>query len=263
MLQCKQLHLAGCPRAESTRCCLLQAAFLHQFVRNQKARLKRTSRSAAWRHDAHTTKEQALRAETELQQLVHDLKAAGTVHAAFCQEWVEHERRSQVVLHDLKLQCSDKVAQVREGCTGATTEQLVREQMGYAQQMDQNVWDLAQEIRYTCRIHFDGPFLLGIVLILCIFLNDLRTCVNAGSSRMKLTVLIQRCPSGGLRCRRTCITTAQDRRLRLQAALVQASKSEAIDALPNMPVCHMGGALQRLVQVPGGKYLNTTTAATV
>lgn len=112
--------------------------------------------------------------ETELQHLVSDLKAGGTVHAAFCHEWVEQERQSQLALLDLKLQCSDDVAQVREGCAGAATE-LAEEHIQRAQQMDQNVWDLALEIRYTCYMHLDSSCLLDTVLLSCIVPKDSTT----------------------------------------------------------------------------------------
>jgi hypothetical protein len=122
----------------------LQAAFLHKFVRNQESRIKQTGRTAAWRQNAHTTKCQALRTESELQQLVCDLKDSGTVHVAFCLEWVEQERQSQLSLHELKLQCTADVAKAQKGLI---TAQLAEQHLKCAEQMDQSVWDLTQEVR--------------------------------------------------------------------------------------------------------------------
>lgn len=173
---------------------MLQAAFLHNFVRNQEARIKRNSRSAAWRRDAHNTKQQAMRTETELQQLVSDLKASGTVHAAFCQEWVEQERQSQLSLHDLKLQCNAEVAQTRQGGKGPTTSELTEQHVRYAQQMDKTVWDLAQETRYACQ-NLDISS-AGFCHCHMLFPKDWMFA-HAASCRMSLTVLLLPCPGGG------------------------------------------------------------------
>lgn len=88
-----------------------------------------------------------MRTETELLQLVSELQSYGTVQAAFCHEWVEQKRQSQLSLHDLKLQCSADVAQFRAGCKDQATSQLAEQHVRCAEQMDQTVSDLAQEIR--------------------------------------------------------------------------------------------------------------------
>jgi hypothetical protein len=125
----------------------VQAAFLHKFVRNQQDRIRRNSISAAWTRDAQGTKEQALRAETELRQLVTDLRSSATVDAAFYQEWIEHERHVQLSLHEVELQCNADVTRLRAGCSTLAASDVVEQHVQCAAQLDKDVWDLSQDIR--------------------------------------------------------------------------------------------------------------------
>lgn len=125
----------------------MQAAFLQKFVRTQQSRIKRNSRAAAWTRDVHATNEQIWKTERELQQLMSDMQANGTVHSAFCQEWAEQERQSQISLHELTAKCNAAVAEARAGCEGVSPAQLAEHNVRCGKQLEECAWDLGREMR--------------------------------------------------------------------------------------------------------------------